>query len=43
MARQARTSVAALREIDAVCDQFEAEWRAGRTPRIEDCVAGKTG
>jgi pSer/pThr/pTyr-binding forkhead associated (FHA) protein len=43
MARPARTSVAALREIDAVCDQFEAEWRAGRTPRIEDYVAGKTG
>ncbi|HEX8202199.1 MAG TPA: serine/threonine-protein kinase, partial [Isosphaeraceae bacterium] len=24
------------RRIDAACDQFEADWKAGRTPRIED-------
>ena len=24
------------RQIDADCDRFEAEWRAGRQPRIED-------
>jgi hypothetical protein len=42
MAREARTSVATLREIDAVCDRFEAEWRSGTTPRIEDYVAGNS-
>lgn len=25
--------------IDAVCDRFEADWRAGKAPRIEDVVA----
>ena len=27
------------RRIDAACDWFEAEWRAGRRPRIEDTLA----
>jgi serine/threonine protein kinase/formylglycine-generating enzyme required for sulfatase activity len=26
------------RVVDAVCDRFEADWRAGRSPRIEDLV-----
>src|SRR5207302_1676965 len=25
--------------VDAACDRFEAEWRAGRRPRVEDYVA----
>ena len=25
--------------IDEACDRFEAEWRAGRRPRIEDVLA----
>jgi hypothetical protein len=24
--------------IDAICRQFEADWRAGRQPRLEDCL-----
>jgi serine/threonine protein kinase/WD40 repeat protein len=27
-------------QIDAVCDKFEAAWRAGEQPRIEDYVSG---
>jgi serine/threonine protein kinase len=27
------------RRVDAVCRRFEAEWRAGRDPRIEDSLA----
>jgi serine/threonine protein kinase len=26
--------------IDAACDQFKANWRTGRQPRIEDCLTG---
>jgi hypothetical protein len=29
----------AARRVDAACDRFEAEWRAGRAPRIEDVLA----
>ena len=29
-------SATSLRRIDAACDQFEAAWRDGRQPRIED-------
>jgi serine/threonine-protein kinase len=43
MSRQRSASVAELREIDAVCDRFEAEWRSGRTPRVEEFVAGTGG
>ncbi|MGP0068029.1 MAG: tetratricopeptide repeat protein [Isosphaeraceae bacterium] len=28
------------RRIDAACDRFEAAWRAGQGPRIEDVLAG---
>jgi serine/threonine protein kinase len=28
-----------VRRIDATCDRFEAAWRAGREPRIEDFLA----
>lgn len=31
-------SVEALRQIDAACDQFEAEWRKGGQPQLEDFV-----
>jgi serine/threonine-protein kinase len=31
--------VSPARRIDAACDRFEAAWRAGRRPRIEDLVA----
>ena len=27
------------RRIDAACDRFEADWRAGQGPRIEEVVA----
>ena len=30
-------------QIDAVCDQFEAEWKAGREPRIESYVDTTAG
>ena len=26
-------------EIDAICDRFEAAWKAGQRPRIEECLA----
>ncbi len=29
-------------ELDRACDQFEARWRAGEHPRIEDYLAGVT-
>src|SRR5262245_35348998 len=32
-----------LEEIDAVCDRFEAAFKAGVSPRIEDFVARKSG
>ena len=32
-----RSDHPALR-LDAACDRFEAAWRAGRRPRIEDCL-----
>jgi serine/threonine protein kinase len=32
------SSPAAVGRIDDVCDRFEAAWRAGRLPRIEDCL-----
>ena len=28
-----------FRQILAVCDRYEAEWKAGRRPRIEDYLA----
>src|SRR5262245_30441141 len=28
-----------LERVDAACDRFEAEWRAGRHPRVEEFVA----
>jgi len=43
MPRPARAKIAELREIDAICDRFEAECRTGRAPRIEDFVAGAIG
>lgn len=36
---QADPSLSLARRVDAVCDRFEAEWRAGRRPRIDDFVA----
>ena len=32
-------SLEALREIDSVCDRFEAEWLAGHKPRVEDFLS----
>ena len=32
-----------LVEIDRACHRFEADWRAGRRPAIEDCLAGTAG
>jgi WD40 repeat protein/predicted Ser/Thr protein kinase len=31
------------RRVDRVCTAFEAAWRAGRRPRVEDCLAGEPG
>jgi hypothetical protein len=31
------------RQVDALCDRFEAEWRAGRRPRLEDFLAPLPG
>src|SRR5713101_4076091 len=31
-----KTSNAALAKIDQVCDEFEAAWKRGERPRIED-------
>ena len=36
-------SVTGAEELDRVCDQFEAEWRAGGRPRIEDRLVGVAG
>lgn len=33
------SSFDAAEAVDAACDRFEADWRAGRTPRIEDYLA----
>ena len=35
--------VALARRIDAVCRQFENDWRAGRFPRIDDYLDSETG
>ena len=31
--------VESLRQIDAACDRFEAEWQAGHKPRVENFLA----
>ena len=35
---RANLSSQLLEQIDAVCDRFEADWLAGRNPRIEDAL-----
>jgi hypothetical protein len=32
-------SLSVAERIDAACDRFEAEWKAGNRPRIEDYLA----
>src|SRR5262245_1847847 len=34
-----RRPVSPVRWVDAACDRFEAAWRAGAAPRIEDYLA----
>ncbi|HUQ71886.1 MAG TPA: serine/threonine-protein kinase, partial [Planctomycetaceae bacterium] len=34
---------AAVERIDEVCDRFEAAWKAGQTPRMEDFLEATTG
>jgi hypothetical protein len=29
--------------INQLCDGFESAWRAGRRPRLEDCLIGVAG
>ena len=29
--------------VDEVCDRFEADWKAGRQPRLDDYLAGASG
>src|SRR5687767_830678 len=36
----AETSLSRARRVDAACDRFEAQWRAGGQPRVEDFLAG---
>lgn len=36
-------SLAVVKRIDAVCDRFEAEWRAGNRPMIEDYLGAMAG
>ena len=33
-----RLDIDLVRRVDAICRQFEADWRAGRQPRLEDCL-----
>ena len=37
--RSAHPSLSVAERIDAACDRFESEWKAGRRPRIEDYLA----
>jgi tRNA A-37 threonylcarbamoyl transferase component Bud32 len=39
----AAVSPTVIEEIERVCDRFEAAWRAGRQPRIEDELGGLAG
>ena len=41
--RPGSLSATQVEELDQACDRFEAEWRAGGRPRIEDRLAGVTG
>lgn len=36
MSDAAPDSLSFSAEIDAICDRFEAAWKAGQQPRIED-------
>src|SRR5690242_3616398 len=36
----AETSLSRARRVDAACDRFEAQWRAGGQPRVEEFLAG---
>ena len=42
-ARRPRRGRELARQIDEACDRFEADWKAGRRPRIEDYLAGVPG
>ncbi|MBS0263706.1 MAG: protein kinase [Planctomycetes bacterium] len=35
-------TLATLRKIDALCDQFEEDWKTGRHPRLEDYLQNAT-
>lgn len=39
MAQKPRPMVAALRNVDAICDRYEAAYRGGQMPRIEEFAA----
>jgi eukaryotic-like serine/threonine-protein kinase len=39
----AATSLGRLERIQAVCDRFESDWRAGGRPRLEDRLVGVAG
>jgi hypothetical protein len=39
-AHQGSPSLEREAHIDQTCDRFDAEWRAGRRPRVEDFLAG---
>jgi hypothetical protein len=41
--RSADPPLSVAERIDAACDRFESEWKAGHRPRIEDYLAGSPG
>lgn len=40
---QQSLSLAAVKKIDMICDRFEAEWRGGGQPKIEDYLGSTAG
>src|ERR1043166_9010671 len=36
-------SIDVMKRVDAVCDRFEADWKAGKKPAIEKALGATTG
>src|SRR5262245_2695305 len=41
--KQGNSPLSVLEQIDSVCDRFEAAWKDGLSPRIEEFVGQATG
>jgi WD40 repeat protein/serine/threonine protein kinase len=39
----ARLSSTVVERIDEICDRFEADWKAGRRPRVDDYLSAEVG